>query len=151
MTGLKLATSTRRQSETFHNIFIENTLLWHLMNNQIKKISTLKRTLAADWTCPVVPGHLDYSLQTSCLPSWHIQLQSIITISFTMFINMSWWQANVRIHLVHLYILNAVRCLYVRTSVTSGVASSVANDVIMRMGAASSVGARTARDARMTS
>jgi len=32
-----------------------------------------------------------------------------------------------------LYILNAVRCPYVRTSVTVGVASSVANDVPMRM------------------
>jgi len=35
--------------------------------------------------------------------------------------------------LYHLYILNAVRCPYVRSSVTSGVASSVANDVIMRI------------------
>jgi len=37
----------------------------------------------------------------------------------------------------NLYILNAVRCLYVRmyicTSVVLGVPSSVANDVIMRM------------------
>ena len=30
-------------------------------------------------------------------------------------------------------ILNAVRCPYVRTSVTVGVASSVANDVTMKM------------------
>jgi len=46
---------------------------------------------------------------------------------------------------MYLYILNAVRCLCVCTSVTVGVASSVANDVIMRMG--------TARDVimRMTS
>jgi len=38
---------------------------------------------------------------------------------------------------VHLYVLNAVRCpyvhTYVRTSVTLGVASSVANGVTMRM------------------
>jgi len=34
---------------------------------------------------------------------------------------------------LNLYILNAVRCPYVRTSVTVGVASSVANDVITRM------------------
>jgi len=37
----------------------------------------------------------------------------------------------------HLYVLNAVRCpyvgTYVRTCVTLGVASSVANDVTMRM------------------
>jgi len=32
-----------------------------------------------------------------------------------------------------LYILNAVRCPYVRTSVTLVMASSVTNDVIMRM------------------
>jgi len=32
---------------------------------------------------------------------------------------------------LHLYILNAVRCPYVSTSVMLGVASSVANDVIM--------------------
>ena len=32
----------------------------------------------------------------------------------------------------NLYILNAVRCPYVRTSVTLHVASSVVNDVIMR-------------------
>jgi len=40
---------------------------------------------------------------------------------------------------LYLYILNTVRCPYVdniRTSVTVGVASSVANDVIMRAGAA---------------
>jgi len=37
----------------------------------------------------------------------------------------------------NLYILNAVRCPYVCSSVTLGVASSVANDVIIRTGAAS--------------
>jgi len=34
---------------------------------------------------------------------------------------------------VNLYILNAVRLPYLRTSVTVGVASSVANDVTVRM------------------
>jgi len=34
--------------------------------------------------------------------------------------------------LANLYILNVVRCPYVRTSLTLGMASSVANDVIMR-------------------
>ena len=59
----------------------------------------------------------------------------------------------------HRYILNAVRCPYVRPYVTLGVASSVANNVIMRMdvimrtGAASAVGAIRANDVimRMTS
>ena len=32
-----------------------------------------------------------------------------------------------------LYILNAVRCPYIRSPVTLGVANSVANDVIMRI------------------
>jgi len=59
----------------------------------------------------------------------------------------------------HLCILNAVRCPYVRPYVTLGVASSVANNVIMRMdvimrtGAASALGARCANGVimRMTS
>jgi len=44
---------------------------------------------------------------------------------------------TLRYSVINLYILNAVRCryilTYVRTSVTVGVASSVANDVTMRM------------------
>ena len=43
---------------------------------------------------------------------------------------------------LYIFILNAVRCPYVRTSVTVGVASSVVNDVIMRKGTASFVGTR---------
>jgi len=49
----------------------------------------------------------------------------------------------------HLYILNAVRCPSVRSFVTLGVASSVANDLIMRTGAASTVRARRANDVIM--
>jgi len=45
-----------------------------------------------------------------------------------------WINEQVVSHLWNLYILKAVRCLYFRTSVMVGVASSVANDIIMRTG-----------------
>jgi len=55
------------------------------------------------------------------------------------------------LHMRHLYILNAVRCPYVRSSVTLGVASSAANDdnendVTMRTGAPSAVRDRHRRE-----
>jgi len=54
---------------------------------------------------------------------------------------------------IFIIILNVVRRPYFRLFVTLGVASSGANDVIMRTGAASAVGARRANDVimRMTS
>ena len=101
---------------------------------------------AAPCTCPLssVPTDCEWTESRS----WWYEILSVLAVSTAV-----WWQHGKHAHFQHLcvfgphgticmrllllwsslylYILNTVRCQYVRLSVTLGVASSVANDVIV--------------------
>jgi len=102
------------------------------------------------------------SCQHRSLTFKHLIFTSINMITLSIYIiytpitteeHKLWCAPHKLLNSEHLYILNAVRCtyvcMYVHSSITLGVARSVANDVIMRTGAASDIGATMAREVIM--